>query len=777
MEEAGALERQGSLFAFIAVQHTNISPEEKPDMDWLPQKFYDYGVLVGTYPKVVAFCALIVLILLAPGVTMIESETELPPLFLAHSQNVYKDWKYLDDNFERPGGRGEIIAMGDSRDFNMLEPEILRSVVRNIDHMVHNASIVYNGENYEWKDVCFEITPGNCNHVIGIFNIWGHDENSIPNTLEEVLEDINVDPVVTYNKDQFNYGNSLQRISFDSNNNVAAANVLHFYYFFAAGLELNLINKFLEEISGKKPSPTPNYKVIQSNDFLWEEEIAEGTNKLMQGTLVSSFIVAFYTMWVLGGTALVHGNKTVVAACLISVIFATVCAFGLAGYVGEKWSSTLFVPIILLLGLGLDDTFVLTNDYYQQYIWARHLLDEEKANGGKQSIGELYPIPERFGNMMALGGFSIFVTSVTDMVVFAVGYFLTDIPIVKTFCLICGVGVVFDFFFQVTFFLTILYLDALRQDANRVDCCCCFVAEDPNATCCGGEVNIFQSNTAQRLLGRYLPDLVLTKVGMVIVFIISLVLFAFSIAALPQIEPYWDLTSNYKDGGQMKTFIEIFFSEPSMIIHTEFVIEAESFVQSKSQIDAMIADVNNQSNIVNPEGWYYKYNQYLNLTGQPFPSTDTALVASVKTYLNTSQGSYDFQEIVFDGDERISHSKINCQILCGFDYFDIINAYKDNQAVVEDHEDDNLMAFLFNHIAAFYISNAQIIYQTLTAVAIGIPIIVCIVYLMVRHVRGTFYVLFMVIMTDIDVIGICYYLDIDFDFFFGLCILIALGQV
>ena len=53
---------------------------------------------------------------------------------------------------------------------------------------------------------------------------------------------------------------------------------------------------------------------------------------------------------------------------------------------------------------------------------------------------------------------------------------------------------------------------------------------------------------------------------------------------------------------------------------------------------------------------------------------------------------------------------MKCQIVCGFGYFDVIDSYKDNQSVVEDHEDENLMAFLYNVVAAFYISNAQVIH-------------------------------------------------------------------
>ena len=126
--------------------------------------------------------------------------------------------------------------------------------------------------------------------------------------------------------------------------------------------------------------------------------------------------------------------------------------------------------IILILGLGLDDTFILCCDYQQQYLWMRHLQDEDTTG---KSPEELLPVPERIGNIMAVGGFSIFITSFTDFVVFLICFSLTGLGVLKAFCSMCMFGVIFDFLFQTTLFLSFLTWDARRQDAGRVDCCCC----------------------------------------------------------------------------------------------------------------------------------------------------------------------------------------------------------------------------------------------------------------------------------------------------------------
>ena len=67
-----------------------------------------------------------------PGIFMLKTESDLQRLFLAHSEPVYQDWQYLEQNFpvEQPGYIG---AVGDDN-INLLEPDNLKSVVSSFLH-------------------------------------------------------------------------------------------------------------------------------------------------------------------------------------------------------------------------------------------------------------------------------------------------------------------------------------------------------------------------------------------------------------------------------------------------------------------------------------------------------------------------------------------------------------------------------------------------------------------------------------------------------------------
>lgn len=75
-------------------------------------------------------------------------------------------------------------------------------------------------------------------------------------------------------------------------------------------------------------------------------------------------------------------------------------------------------------------------------------------------------------------GPSIFVAAFCEALAFFIGM-QTNIPALQSFCLVAGLGVLTDVFFQVFFFLPALYFDKLRVDDGRYDMLCCIKADNP----------------------------------------------------------------------------------------------------------------------------------------------------------------------------------------------------------------------------------------------------------------------------------------------------------
>ena len=52
---------------------------------------------------------------------------------------------------------------------------------------------------------------------------------------------------------------------------------------------------------------------------------------------------------------------------------------------------------------------------------------------------------------------------------------------------------------------------------------------------------------------------------------------------------------------------------------------------------------------------------------------------------------------------------MECVLRSRFDYDQIISAYEDTQKVIERFESSELMSFIFNYYAAFFVSNSKVI--------------------------------------------------------------------
>ena len=161
-------------------------------------------------------------------------------------------------------------------------------------------------------------------------------------------------------------------------------------------------------------------------------------------------------------------------ACVTGIIVALswVAGMGLGAFIGLMNNNLNNNIPFLLLGLGVDDAFVLVGEYQR----SRRL-------NPKNSIEDNIVEAARHG------GVSILITSLTDALAFLVGS-VTVLPALSWFCAFAGLGIIFCFLLQIFLFLPALYLNAKRAAANRLDFFCCFHAStehdyDNPAGCCG----------------------------------------------------------------------------------------------------------------------------------------------------------------------------------------------------------------------------------------------------------------------------------------------------
>lgn len=207
---------------------------------------------------------------------------------------------------------------------------------------------------------------------------------------------------------------------------------------------------------------------------------------------------------------------------LFSVGMAFVCACGLCSIFGVKYGPVHTSLPFLLMGLGVDDMFVM------MACWRRIQFKE-------------VDIPERIGLMLSHAGASITVTSVTDIAAFLIGS-ITVLPSLQSFCIYATVGIAMTYIFAVTFFVAVFTIDEYRIQQKRNSVLPFIKHEQTHISC--------EKNLMSRTLNYLYQNYFLTIPGksIVILFTIGSTVFnVFNMLQLDQrFDPVWFVpTSTY----------------------------------------------------------------------------------------------------------------------------------------------------------------------------------------------------------------------------------------
>ncbi|XP_070560889.1 patched domain-containing protein 3-like isoform X3 [Ptychodera flava] len=131
---------------------------------------------------------------------------------------------------------------------------------------------------------------------------------------------------------------------------------------------------------------------------------------------------------------------------VISALLAVVSSFGLLMLFGVPFTHLVIGMPFLTLGVGIDDTFIMIASW--------------------RSTSPHLSVRDRLGKTFSEAALSITITSITDALAFGIGA-ISNFPSVRIFCCYCGVAIVFDYIYQLTFFGGCMALIGRREKQNR----------------------------------------------------------------------------------------------------------------------------------------------------------------------------------------------------------------------------------------------------------------------------------------------------------------------
>lgn len=175
---------------------------------------------------------------------------------------------------------------------------------------------------------------------------------------------------------------------------------------------------------------------------------------------VAILLVATYTIFVLGTCSAMHCRLVVSLMGLVSVGLAYASGFGFVYLCGGETAGVHNLMPFLLIGIGVDDMFVICN-----------AIDQTDLNS---------PAAERIRKAMIHAGPSITITSLTNSLAFAFGG-INSLTALRSFCLFAAACIMMLYLIVMTFFLSVAVWDTERVGRKKGECCgaCCCAMKSP----------------------------------------------------------------------------------------------------------------------------------------------------------------------------------------------------------------------------------------------------------------------------------------------------------
>jgi hypothetical protein len=396
--------------------------------DFLRKIFGWLGYQVGKRPCYFIIVIILLTALCATGFQRIYYEADPEYLFSPIDGEAKFERKVLEAHFpmnysaydpgrvSRAGRFGRLLIQ--ARDNGSLLREETFNQILLIDQLVYNLTIVDDdgyGYLYGYPELCATVISGGCwdNEILGL----GKYVRQIQTGEMVVTYPIWFDPE-TFQRYTFPFFTGGVSLSEDST--IVDMKVLALNYFLDSTTEANIMigskweDAFLELIARQN---MPDIEIVRFSSLSMERELEDNTNSVIPffslnlGVMIAFCIVTcMMTDWV--------KSKPLLGLCgVVSSVLATVAALGTVMYIGIPFIGINLAAPFLMLGIGIDDTFVMLGAWRRTSIHA--------------------PVPERMSQTFKDAAVSITITSVTDMISFFIGV-ITPFPSVRIFCIYTG---------------------------------------------------------------------------------------------------------------------------------------------------------------------------------------------------------------------------------------------------------------------------------------------------------------------------------------------------
>ncbi|RWS11672.1 patched domain-containing protein 3-like protein [Dinothrombium tinctorium] len=402
--------------------------------------FKHLGHFIGDNPGYFVIVPLLIALIFATGIQRLHYEDDPEYLFSpTNGRSKYERQAFdqmfhmnYSQNFDSSRithkGRFGRVIVATKNEANVLSKAIFDEIVF-LDKAIRSLKIEYDDVEYRYADLCAKTERGTC---------WENDILDFAPRIEEIESRkyflhypiwINQDVYKAYFFPAF-----LGGVRNDSNGLIESARAVNLMYFLDVtvkrGDEKAAIweQKFLQLLANMQ------FKHISIARFVsttLRTELESNTQSLVPFFCVTVIVMLVFSVGTCMMSDWVRSKPWLGLLACISAELGVVASFGLCMYCGIDMISINLAAPFLMLGVGMDDAFVLLA------AWRR--------------TNPSHSVSVRLGHTYSEAAISITITSVTNFISFMIGI-LTPFPSVRIFCIYTSIAVLFTYIYHITFF-------------------------------------------------------------------------------------------------------------------------------------------------------------------------------------------------------------------------------------------------------------------------------------------------------------------------------------
>jgi len=435
----------------------------------LKKLFYRIGHCIGDNPGYFVIIPVLLTALCATGFQTVKFEADPEYLFSPVQGEAKHERRVLEQHFptnysqfdpsrcSKPGRFGRLLVTA-ADGGSLLRSDVWREISA-LDALVHNISIDWEeAAGLRYADMCAVALHGYCwsNEVLELGAYIGQIEARQLNLTYPIW--LSPDTFKAYTFPMFLGGFELSNI-----NTIDSVSALSLTYFLDTSEEWMERRgsaweaAFLATVAAQN---LPNIVVDRFTSLTLEVELEENTNSVIPYFALNIGIMVVFCILTCMMTDWVKSKPLLGLLGVISAILGSITAFGLVMYLGMEFIGINLAAPFLMLGIGIDDTFVMLAS------WRRTSSHDS--------------VSKRMAACYVDAAVSITITSITDMLSFWIGA-ITPFPCVRIFCVYTGACVVFTYLWHITFFGGCMALAGYAEKQNRHAITCCIVTPKSQA--------------------------------------------------------------------------------------------------------------------------------------------------------------------------------------------------------------------------------------------------------------------------------------------------------